>query len=192
MRWRSMFSSSILCLLIVDWIMPTKLTSLKFGADSPRPNWTAWGSRILSVHDDSLWHMILSSHLFFKTRTSKLKTRQILPKSSKFRVTLASMTTSFASFKWLANLFGSRESTRSWRTRMRRPTNVADILEVGEKCFEDELYQAAKLLFTSISNWARLATTLIYLGENHAAVRGSRKAGNTQQVNWCPPYQGWC
>jgi clathrin heavy chain len=31
-------------------------------------------------------------------------------------------------------------------------TNVADILEVGEKCFEDEPYQAAKLLFTSISN----------------------------------------
>jgi clathrin heavy chain len=27
-------------------------------------------------------------------------------------------------------------------------TNVADVLEVGEKCFEDELYQAAKLLFT--------------------------------------------
>ncbi|GBE77219.1 hypothetical protein SCP_0100910 [Sparassis crispa] len=46
-------------------------------------------------------------------------------------------------------------------------TNVADILEVGEKCFEDELYQAAKLLFTSISNWARLVTTLIYLGENY-------------------------
>ncbi len=40
-------------------------------------------------------------------------------------------------------------------------TNVADILEVGEKCFNDELYQAAKLLFTNISNWARLATTLI-------------------------------
>jgi clathrin heavy chain len=30
--------------------------------------------------------------------------------------------------------------------------DVADISEVGEKCFEDELYQAAKLLFTSISN----------------------------------------
>src|SRR6202035_547533 len=29
-------------------------------------------------------------------------------------------------------------------------TNVADVLEVGEKCLEDELYQAAKLLFTSI------------------------------------------
>ncbi|KAI0080182.1 clathrin heavy chain 1 [Panus rudis PR-1116 ss-1] len=59
-------------------------------------------------------------------------------------------------------------------------TNVADILEVGEKCFEDELYQAAKLLFSSISNWARLATTLIYLGETQAAVESARKAGNTQ------------
>ena len=52
-------------------------------------------------------------------------------------------------------------------------TNVADILEVGEKCSNDELYQAAKLLFTSISNWARLATTLIYLGENQAAVESA-------------------
>jgi len=59
-------------------------------------------------------------------------------------------------------------------------TNVADVLEVGEKCFNDELYQAAKLLFQSISNWARLATTLIYLEENQAAVESARKAGNTQ------------
>ncbi|KAG1869627.1 armadillo-type protein [Suillus subluteus] len=59
-------------------------------------------------------------------------------------------------------------------------SDIADILEVGEKCFEDELYQAAKLLFTSISNWARLATTLIYLGKNQAAVESAWKAGNTQ------------
>ncbi|KAJ7702492.1 armadillo-type protein [Mycena olivaceomarginata] len=58
-------------------------------------------------------------------------------------------------------------------------TNVADILEVGEKCFNDELYQAVKLLFASIPNWDRLATTLIYLGENQAAVDSARKAGNT-------------
>ncbi|KAF8199169.1 hypothetical protein BJ912DRAFT_951141 [Pholiota molesta] len=64
-------------------------------------------------------------------------------------------------------------------------TNVADILEVGEKCFEDELYQAAKMLFTSISNWARLATTLIYLGENQSAVESARKAGNTQYAQIC-------
>lgn len=61
-------------------------------------------------------------------------------------------------------------------------TNVADVLQVGEKCFADELYQASKLLFSSISNWARLATTLIYLGENQAAVDAARKAGNTQCV----------
>ncbi|KAG2147061.1 armadillo-type protein [Suillus cothurnatus] len=35
--------------------------------------------------------------------------------------------------------------------------NVADILQVGQKCFEYELYQAAKLLFTSISNWSHNA-----------------------------------
>ena len=34
-------------------------------------------------------------------------------------------------------------------------TNVADILDVGAKCFNDEY-----------SNWARLATTFAYLGEN--------------------------
>jgi clathrin heavy chain len=56
-------------------------------------------------------------------------------------------------------------------------TNVADIQEVGGKCFEDELYQAAN--FSSISNWAWLATTLIYLGENQAAVESARMAGNT-------------
>lgn len=61
-------------------------------------------------------------------------------------------------------------------------TNVADVLVVGEKCFDDGLYQAAKLLFSSISNWARLATTLIYLGENQPAVDAARKAGNTQCV----------
>lgn len=69
-------------------------------------------------------------------------------------------------------------------------TNVADVLEVGEKCFEDELYEAAKLLFTSISNWARLATTLIYLGENQAAVESARKAGNTQYVFFYPSILG--
>jgi len=65
-------------------------------------------------------------------------------------------------------------------------TNVADQLTAGEQVFEAGMYQAARLLFSSISNWARLATTLIYLGENQAAVDAARKAGNTQvwrQVN---------
>lgn len=61
-------------------------------------------------------------------------------------------------------------------------TNVADLLTAGEQVFEAGLYEAARLLFSSISNWARLATTLIYLGENQAAVDAARKAGNTQYV----------
>jgi clathrin heavy chain len=59
-------------------------------------------------------------------------------------------------------------------------TNVADQLTAGEICFEAGLYDAARILFSSISNYARLATTLIYLGENQAAVEAARKAGNTQ------------
>ncbi|KAG2147057.1 armadillo-type protein [Suillus cothurnatus] len=70
------------------------------------------------------------------------------------------------------------------------PSNFAGAIEisshtakhddlVGQKCFEYELYQAAKLLFTSISNWSHLATTLIYLGKNEAAVGSAQKAHNS-------------
>ena len=57
---------------------------------------------------------------------------------------------------------------------------LGEITEVREKIIEDELYQAAKLLFTGTSNSARLATTLIYPGENQATVESARKARNTQ------------
>lgn len=58
-------------------------------------------------------------------------------------------------------------------------TNVADILNVGEKCFRDGLYEAARLLFSSVSNYARLATTYVYLGDYQSAIEAARKAGNT-------------
>jgi hypothetical protein len=58
--------------------------------------------------------------LFLQTRISRLKIRPTLPKSSKSLIMLANMT-SFASFKRLVNLFGNRESRRSWRMRMPRP-----------------------------------------------------------------------
>ena len=60
-------------------------------------------------------------------------------------------------------------------------TNVADILQVGEKCFEDGLYDAAKILFSSISNWARLATTLIYLGRRTGDPADPHTAESDQQ-----------
>ncbi|KAJ3382198.1 hypothetical protein HDU84_004560 [Entophlyctis sp. JEL0112] len=58
--------------------------------------------------------------------------------------------------------------------------NIAEISVVGEKCYEQQLYEAAKLLFSSISNWARLASTLLHLGEFHAAVDCARKANATK------------
>lgn len=59
-------------------------------------------------------------------------------------------------------------------------------MDIGEKCYNEELYQAAKILFTSISNWARLASTLVHLGEYQNAVDCARKANSTKvwkQVN---------
>lgn len=64
--------------------------------------------------------------------------------------------------------------------------NVVDVLQVGEKCFDDEFYQVVKFLFLSIFNWVRLVIILIYLGENQVVVDVVRKVGNIQvwkQVN---------
>ena len=42
------------------------------------------------------------------------------------------------------------------------------------------MYEAAKLLFNSISNFARLATCLMHLGQHQAAVDAARKANSTR------------
>lgn len=42
------------------------------------------------------------------------------------------------------------------------------------------MYEAAKLLYSSVSNFARLASTLVHLGEYQAAVDSSRKANSTR------------
>ncbi|KAI8818504.1 uncharacterized protein EV422DRAFT_537294 [Fimicolochytrium jonesii] len=64
--------------------------------------------------------------------------------------------------------------------------NLAQIAVVGERCFEEKMYEAAKILFNNVSNWARLASTLVYLNEYQAAVDCARKANSTKvwkQVN---------
>ena len=58
--------------------------------------------------------------------------------------------------------------------------NVAQISNIGERCFEQKLYEAAKLLFNNVSNWARLATTLVYLNDFQQAVDCARKANSTR------------
>ncbi len=42
------------------------------------------------------------------------------------------------------------------------------------------MYEAAKILFTNISNWASLATTLVKLDDYQAAVDCARKANSTK------------
>ena len=64
--------------------------------------------------------------------------------------------------------------------------NVADIEASGDKAYEEGYHQAAKIFYTSISNWAKLATTLVHLEEYQAAVECARKANSVKvwkQVN---------
>lgn len=42
------------------------------------------------------------------------------------------------------------------------------------------MYEAAKILYNNISNYGRLASTLVHLGEFQAAVDGARKANSTR------------
>ncbi|KAL1874738.1 hypothetical protein VTK73DRAFT_266 [Phialemonium thermophilum] len=59
-----------------------------------------------------------------------------------------------------------------------RGTNVANIEESGDKAYSEGLFEAAKIFYTSISNWAKLSTTLVHLGDYQAAVECARKANN--------------
>lgn len=57
--------------------------------------------------------------------------------------------------------------------------NVADIEEIGDKLFQAKNYKAAKILYSSISKYSKLATTLVYLKDYQGAVDCARKASNT-------------
>ncbi|KAK4465567.1 putative clathrin heavy chain [Cladorrhinum samala] len=59
-----------------------------------------------------------------------------------------------------------------------RATNVANIEESGDKAYGEGFFEAAKIFYTSISNWAKLATTLVHLADYQAAVDCARKANN--------------
>lgn len=51
---------------------------------------------------------------------------------------------------------------------------------MGDRCYEEGMYDAAKLLYNNVSNFARLASTLVHLGEYQAAVDSARKANSTR------------
>ncbi|KAL0481606.1 clathrin heavy chain [Acrasis kona] len=58
--------------------------------------------------------------------------------------------------------------------------NTAQIPIVGERCYEEGLYEAARILFSSISNYQRLASALVKLGRNREAVNAATKANSVK------------
>lgn len=54
----------------------------------------------------------------------------------------------------------------------------ANIQQAGDRCYDEKLYEAARILFLHISNWGRLASTLVKLRRFQEAVDAARKANN--------------
>ncbi|CAI9762259.1 unnamed protein product [Fraxinus pennsylvanica] len=58
--------------------------------------------------------------------------------------------------------------------------NVASLPNVGDRLYDEELYEAAKIIFAFISNWAKLAVTLVKLKQFQGAVDAARKANSSK------------
>nr|PNR52339.1 hypothetical protein PHYPA_008713 [Physcomitrium patens] len=57
---------------------------------------------------------------------------------------------------------------------------VANLLVVGDRLFNEELYQAAKVVFSHIGNWPRLTSTLVKLYQFQAAIEVAHKANSSK------------
>eukprot|EP00043_Microstomoeca_roanoka_P006604 m.64179 g.64179 ORF g.64179 m.64179 type:complete len:1667 (-) comp13482_c1_seq1:229-5229(-) len=57
---------------------------------------------------------------------------------------------------------------------------LANVQEVGDRCYGLGMYEAAKILYTNVSDFGRLSSTLVFLGQYQAAVDAARKANNTR------------
>lgn len=58
------------------------------------------------------------------------------------------------------------------------PGCCANVLDTGDRCFNEGLYEAAKILYSSIGNFAKLASALVKLGDFSGAVDSARKANS--------------
>jgi hypothetical protein len=97
-------------------------------------------------------------YVVLQTRISRPRTPPTSLRSLQYRLTLEYTMILFASSKWLARHFHEPKIYTQLAYAYAKTHHLHGM--------EDELYQVAKSLFTSISNWVRLATTLIYIGEN--------------------------
>ncbi|KAJ0021343.1 hypothetical protein Pint_32516 [Pistacia integerrima] len=58
--------------------------------------------------------------------------------------------------------------------------NVANLPNVGDRLYDEALYEAAKIIFSFTSNWAKLAVTLVKLKQFQGAVDAARKANSSK------------
>jgi clathrin heavy chain len=58
--------------------------------------------------------------------------------------------------------------------------NHAQISVAGDRCYDNQLYEASKILYNSVSNYAKLAITLCYIDDYQGAVESARKANSTK------------
>lgn len=56
--------------------------------------------------------------------------------------------------------------------------HAAQLQQVADRCFQAQLWEAARLLYGSISNFAKLATTLVHLRDYSGAVENAKRANN--------------
>lgn len=56
--------------------------------------------------------------------------------------------------------------------------NSANLQTVGDRSFEEGLFEAARVVYSRIPNWGRLASTLVRLHQWQAAVDAARKANS--------------
>jgi clathrin heavy chain len=60
--------------------------------------------------------------------------------------------------------------------------NIAKVEEVGNRVFDEALYEAARILFEWVKNYAKLAICYVHLEQYAAAVDAARKANNI--ITW--------
>ena len=61
---------------------------------------------------------------------------------------------------------------------MLKGPNSADVQRVGDRCYDDKLYEAAKILFINVKNNAKIASCLVRLGQYQQAIDSAKKANS--------------
>ena len=61
---------------------------------------------------------------------------------------------------------------------MLKSPNSTDVQKVGDRCYDDKMYEAAKMLYSNIKNNAKIASCLVRLGQYQQAIDSAKKANS--------------